>query len=113
MFAHLVTPSTMLTARSFLTRALLAAENFAQAQEILRDSGCGAGDAVSINMTFLNQEGDRLFHNAEVGPPVGAANESSLSIFTTSPGEHIFHCNKYVRIRYKSFIILISTKCWK
>lgn len=103
----------MLTARYFLTRALLAAENFAQAQEILRDSGCGAGDAVSINMTFLNQEGDRLFHNAEVGPPVGAANESALSIFTASPGEHIFHCNKYVRICYKSFINLISVKCQK
>lgn len=87
------------TPRYFLTRALLAAENFAQAQEILRDSGCGAGDAVSINMTFLNQEGDRLFHNAEVGPAVGAANESPLSIFTASPGEHIFHCNKYLRLQ--------------
>jgi hypothetical protein len=87
-------PSMLLTARYFLTRALLAAENFIQAQEILQDSGCGAGDAFSINMTFLNQEGDRLFHNAEVGPAVDGANESALSIVTASPGEHIFHCNK-------------------
>jgi hypothetical protein len=85
---------TIFTARYFLTRALLAAENFIQAQDILRDSGCGAGDAVSINMTFLDQEGDRVFHNAEVGPAVGGANESALSIFTASPGEHIIHCNK-------------------
>ncbi|KAJ9586091.1 hypothetical protein L9F63_020288 [Diploptera punctata] len=36
------------TPRHFLTRALLAAENFAQAQQILRDVGCGAADAFSI-----------------------------------------------------------------
>jgi hypothetical protein len=94
VFTHLNSFSNILSARHFLTRALLAAENFAQAQEILRDSGCGAGDAVSINMTFLNQEGDRLFHNAEVGPAICGCNESPLSVFTASPGEHIFHCNK-------------------
>lgn len=66
-----------------------------QAQQILRDSGCGAGEGVSINMTFLNQDGDRLFHNAEVGPAV-SAKESLLSILTASPGEHVFHCNKSV-----------------
>ncbi|XP_069701201.1 beta-alanyl-dopamine/carcinine hydrolase-like [Periplaneta americana] len=87
------------TPRVFLTRALLAAENFAQAQQILRDTGCGAGNAFSINMTFLNQEGDRLFHNAEVGPAVDGSNESALSIFTASPGEHIYHCNKYLRLQ--------------
>ncbi|PSN31332.1 hypothetical protein C0J52_24052 [Blattella germanica] len=87
------------TPRYFLTRALLAAENFAQAQQILRDVGCGAAEAVSVNMTFLNQEGDRLFHNAEVGPAVDGATESPLNIFTASPGEHIFHCNKYLRLQ--------------
>jgi len=87
------------TPRYFLTRALLAAENFSQAQEILRDSGCGAANAVSINMAFLSQEGDRLFHNVEVGPAVGGDDESTLSIFTASPGEHIFHCNRYLRLQ--------------
>ncbi|KAJ9586090.1 hypothetical protein L9F63_020287, partial [Diploptera punctata] len=89
------------TPRYFLTRALLAAENFAQAQQILRDVGCGAADAFSINMTFLNQEGDRLFHNAEVGPAVDGTNESPLNIFTASPGEHIYHCNKMLIMKYE------------
>lgn len=40
-------------ARHFITRALLAAENFVQAQTILRDTGVGAADGCSINMTFL------------------------------------------------------------
>ncbi|KAJ6638955.1 hypothetical protein Bhyg_11693, partial [Pseudolycoriella hygida] len=41
------------TPRHFITRALLGAENFAQAQIILRDSGVGAGNGCSVNMTFL------------------------------------------------------------
>ena len=91
-----------------MTRALLAAENFAQVQEILRDSGCGAGNAVSINMTFLNQEGNRLFHNIEVGPALGGVDESALSIFTASPGEHIFHCSYHsFGWVFKHFIPLI------
>lgn len=42
-----------ITARHFITRALLSAENFVQAQAILRDNGVGAGNGCSINMTFL------------------------------------------------------------
>lgn len=40
-------------ARHFITRALLSAPNFEQAQKILRDNGVGAADGCSINMTFL------------------------------------------------------------
>lgn len=40
-------------ARHFITRALLSAPNFEQAQKILRDTGVGAADGCSINMTFL------------------------------------------------------------
>ncbi|XP_063235695.1 beta-alanyl-dopamine/carcinine hydrolase isoform X2 [Bacillus rossius redtenbacheri] len=88
------------TPRHFLTRALLAGENFARAQQILRDAGCGAGDGVSINMTFLRQEGDRLFHNAELAPAAGpGAAESVLSVLTASPHEHMFHANKYLRLK--------------
>ncbi|XP_026276957.1 uncharacterized protein LOC113205509 isoform X2 [Frankliniella occidentalis] len=87
------------TPRHFLTRALLNCDNFEAAQHVLRDEGCGAGDGVSINMTFLNQEGDRLFHNAEVGPSCDADCRSPLNILTCSPGEHIFHCNKYLRLK--------------
>lgn len=43
----------MHTARHFITRALLSAENFVQAQQILRDTGVGAADGCSINMTFI------------------------------------------------------------
>ncbi|CAG9861878.1 unnamed protein product, partial [Phyllotreta striolata] len=83
--------------RMFITRALLGAENFVKAQEILRDAGCGAGNGCSVNMTFLNQEGDRMFHNAEMAP--SDKNESQLNVFTASPGECIIHTNKYLRIK--------------
>lgn len=83
-----------LAARHFITRALLGAENFAQAQIILRDNGVGAGNGCSINMTFLRQEGDRLFHNAEMGPAEKGLNQSQLNVFTASPGEQIIHANK-------------------
>lgn len=72
----------------------MGAENFAQAQIILRDNGVGAGNGCSINMTFLRQEGDRLFHNAEMGPAEKGQNQSQLNIFTASPGEQIIHANK-------------------
>lgn len=79
-----------------MTRALLSAENMCRAQQILRDTGCGAADACSINMTFLEQEGDRLFHNAEMGPAEVTGNESLLNILTLSPGESLIHCNTLV-----------------
>lgn len=84
------------TPRHFITRALLSAENFVQAQQILRDNGVGAADGCSVNMTFLKQEGDRLFHNAEMGPAV--RDQSQLNILTASPGECIIHANKYLRL---------------
>lgn len=82
-------------ARYFLTRALLGVENFVQAQQTLRNAGCGAAEGFSVNMTFLEQEGDRMFHNAEIGPAEPNANESQLCVLTASPGENISHCNKY------------------
>ncbi|XP_058443910.1 beta-alanyl-dopamine/carcinine hydrolase [Malaya genurostris] len=84
------------TPRHFITRALLSSENFVQAQQILRDNGVGAADGCSINMTFLKQEGDRLFHNAEMGP--SERDQSQLNILTASPGEFLVHANKYLRL---------------
>lgn len=84
------------TPRHFITRALLSAENFVQAQQILRDNGVGAADGCSVNMTFLNQEGDRLFHNAEMGP--AERDQSQLNILTVSPGEYTCHANMYLRL---------------
>lgn len=43
----------LISARHFITRALLSADTFEKAQKILRDSGVGAADGCSINMTFL------------------------------------------------------------
>jgi hypothetical protein len=81
-----------ISARHFITRALLSAENFVEVQQILTDAGSGTGDGCSVNMTFLDQEGDRLFHNIEVAP-TECENESQLNVLTASPGEHILHCN--------------------
>lgn len=41
------------TARYFITRALLAARNMEQAIKILKDTGVGVGNGCSINITFL------------------------------------------------------------
>ncbi|KAL6443606.1 hypothetical protein ACFW04_001621 [Cataglyphis niger] len=87
------------TPRYFLTRALLGVENFMQAQQTLRNEGYGAAEGFSVNMTFLAQEGDRMFHNAEVGPAEVDATRSQLNILTVSPGENTSHCNKYLRLK--------------
>lgn len=80
-------------ARHILTRALLSAETFERVQKILRDKGCGAGSGCSINLTFLRQHGNRLFHNIEMGPGY-ESDESQLNILTASPGENLMHFNR-------------------
>ncbi|XP_044749400.1 uncharacterized protein LOC123310085 [Coccinella septempunctata] len=100
------------TPRHFLTRAMLGAENFLQVQQILRDSGVGAADACSVNLTFLQQDGDRVFHNIEVGPAVNSS-ESQLSALTISPGEDFIHTNEYQRLPLDQAneMMLLSSKC--
>ncbi|XP_058808212.1 beta-alanyl-dopamine/carcinine hydrolase isoform X2 [Phymastichus coffea] len=85
------------TPRYFITRSLLSAENYVQAQMILRNEGYGAAEGFAVNMTF-QQEGDRMFHNAEIGPVEKGQAYSQLSIQTASPGEYFYHCNKYMRL---------------
>ncbi|GAB0092228.1 uncharacterized protein DMENIID0001_072180 [Sergentomyia squamirostris] len=85
------------TPRHFISRALLSAENFAQAQQIIKDTGVGAGDGCSINMTFLCQDGPRLFHNIEMAPAKN--NESQINIRSAQNGEHLIHCNRYLRLQ--------------
>ncbi|XP_076242090.1 C45 family peptidase tan [Calliopsis andreniformis] len=87
------------TPRYFLTRALLAVENYVEAQQVLRNDGCGAAEGFSVNMTFLMQEGDRMFHNVEIGPCEIDGTQSQMSTLTISPGENTFHCNKYLRLK--------------
>lgn len=71
----------------------MSAENYERAKEILLNSGVGVADGFSINMTFLNQEGERLFHNIEIGPSEIGSNKSLLDMITARPGEAIIHCN--------------------
>jgi len=85
--------------RHFLGRALLGVDTFVKVLETLKNKGCGAADAMSVNLTFLNQEGDRLFHNIEMGPAIPPSEESPLSVLTISPGEHTFHCNRFLRLQ--------------
>ncbi|XP_077302142.1 C45 family peptidase tan [Arctopsyche grandis] len=87
------------TPRTFLTRALLSAENQVMVEQILSDDGSGSADGCSVNMTFLGQEGDRLFSNIEMGPATESQNRSQLNVFTASPGEYIIHCNRYLRLK--------------
>lgn len=87
------------TPRYFLTRALLGVENFAQVQQTLRNEDYGAAEGFSVNMTFLAQEDDRMFHNAEVGPAEVGANRSQLSILTVHSGENTSHCNNYLHLK--------------
>uniref|UniRef100_A0A1B0CNI7 Peptidase C45 hydrolase domain-containing protein n=1 Tax=Lutzomyia longipalpis TaxID=7200 RepID=A0A1B0CNI7_LUTLO len=85
------------TPRHFITRALLSADNYSQALNVIKDTGVGAADGCSINMTFLRQEGSRVFHNIEMGPAKN--NESQIDIKSASPGEYLTHCNKYIRLK--------------
>ena len=79
-----------------------------EACEILRDEGAGTSDGISVNMTFVNQEGVPLFHNAEVAPYAAPSTdqltipmeqrESQISVLTLGQGESLTHCNKYYRL---------------
>ena len=77
-----------------MTRSLLGVENYVQCQETLRNEGFGAAEGFSVNMTFLQQDGDRIFHNAEVGPAEPNSFISQISILSASPQEYFAHCNK-------------------
>ncbi|XP_022904794.2 beta-alanyl-dopamine/carcinine hydrolase [Onthophagus taurus] len=85
------------TPRYFITRALLAAENFEQAEQIIQDLGCGAGNGCSINMTFLKPELPRIFYNIEMGPAYDSQ-ESQLNVITGNCGETLAHFNMYLRL---------------
>ena len=78
----------------FLARALLAATNFVEVVDILRDYGAGAADGFSVNISFAKQEGSPVMHNVEVGPSKDDRPESELSVLTLTHGDFHAHCNK-------------------
>lgn len=84
-------------ARHFITRALLAAENYDQAINILKDSGVGAADGCSVNLTFLNSFDETKFYNIEMGPAID--DESLLDIESFDAGKSSLHCNNYIRLK--------------
>ncbi|KAG7175573.1 putative Acyl-coenzyme A:6-aminopenicillanic acid acyl-transferase-containing protein 1 [Homarus americanus] len=55
------------TARHFLCRALLSAENMAALHTILKDEGVGAADGFSVNVAMMSEDGSHTFHNLEEG----------------------------------------------
>lgn len=79
------------SARHFLTRALLAAENFEQVKKILRNEGTGAADGCSINLTFLKDDNERIFYNIEIAP--GDDNETRMDILPIPRSGYKLHCN--------------------
>ncbi|KAF5282237.1 hypothetical protein FQA39_LY17657 [Lamprigera yunnana] len=85
------------TPRHFLTRALLSATKYDEGIQILKDSGCGAGDGCSINLTFLNEPNERVFYNIEMGPAIND-NISELNITAGHHGVNLIHANKYLRL---------------
>ncbi|XP_014281924.1 beta-alanyl-dopamine/carcinine hydrolase [Halyomorpha halys] len=89
--------------RAFVARALLTASSLENVEDILRCKGCSIADAMSVNLSFLNQQGDRLFHNIEVSPTFPISDESALSVMTISPGEVMFHANKFLRLQIPEF----------
>lgn len=93
----------MFAARHFITRALLSAENYDQALEIIKDCGVGSADACSINLTFLNDFDERKFHNIEMGPVLPLKSESQLDILTVGAGETSLHCNNFLRLKVPEF----------
>ncbi|KAJ8738068.1 hypothetical protein PYW08_000663 [Mythimna loreyi] len=83
------------TPRTFLTRAMLTAKNFSQAEQILRDEGLGIGNGFSVNMIWTNNWGDRQVYNVEVSPDL-KADRSHLNIQKYDK-DVLVHCNKYQR----------------
>ncbi|KAJ8736742.1 hypothetical protein PYW07_000013 [Mythimna separata] len=83
------------TPRTFLTRAMLSAKNFSQAEQILRDEGLGIGNGFSVNMIWTNNWGDRQIYNVEVSPDL-KADRSHLNIQKYDK-DLLVHCNKYQR----------------
>lgn len=77
----------------------MSAKNYDEAIEILKDSGVGAADGCSINLTFLNDFDERKFYNIEMGPALPTEKESQLNILTVGTGESSLHCNNYLRLK--------------
>ncbi|KAL0851846.1 hypothetical protein ABMA28_000145 [Loxostege sticticalis] len=83
------------TPRTFITRALLAAKNFYDAERILRDEGLGIGNGFSVNMLWTEPWGGRQLYNVEIAPDL-KGDRSLVNIYKYDK-EPLVHCNRYQR----------------
>ncbi|KAF6200704.1 hypothetical protein GE061_005148 [Apolygus lucorum] len=87
--------------RTFVSRALFAADSLESVKNVLRCAGGGGiADAMSLNLIFFgsNQE-DTTFYNVEVGPSYPSTGESAVSIVELNQGENLFHCNRFLHLK--------------
>lgn len=97
--------------RYFVTRALLAAKNLSEMEDILLESGgAGLGDGLSVNIGFWNPENSTAptyLYNIEAGPGT-ASKKSEVDTLTINPGETILHCNRFQRLKIED----LNAGCW-
>ncbi|CAK1554038.1 unnamed protein product [Leptosia nina] len=87
------------TPRTFITRALLSAKNFEDAEKILTDEGLGAANGCSVNMIWTDENGQRSLYNVEMAPDLTA--DKSLLNVKKFENEVTIHTNKYLRLHLK------------
>ncbi|XP_063633091.1 beta-alanyl-dopamine/carcinine hydrolase isoform X3 [Cydia splendana] len=93
------------TPRVFITRALLTAKNFAEAEKIMRDDGLGAGNGFNINMIWSEPWGARRLYNAEVAPDLNAR-FSSVSV-RKYERDSLAHTNIYQNLNVTEVVGMI------
>ncbi|XP_028033174.1 uncharacterized protein LOC114245264 isoform X1 [Bombyx mandarina] len=84
------------TPRTFITRKLLSAKSFPDAERILRDEGLGIGNGFSVNMIWTDTWGDTKLYNVEVAPDLKG--DRSLVHVQKYDQDTLVHCNIYNRI---------------
>lgn len=75
----------------------MAAGNYEEVIQIVKDSGVGAADACSINFAFINENNRTKFYNIEMGP--GLKDESKFDIKDVKANETFIHCNNFLRLK--------------
>lgn len=80
-------------ARTFITRKILAAKSFSDAEKILRDEGLGIANGFSLNMIWSDAWGSSKMYNVEVAPDM-KTDRSQLHVqrYEKDP---LVHCNMW------------------
>jgi hypothetical protein len=84
---------------NFITRALLAAKNTEEVLSILKDTGVGTSDGLSLNFVFANKKEGPVAGNIEVAPNQTGGLESEISVHWVEKGSSYVHCNRYLRLK--------------